>query len=222
MTTRAVSGVMSWTNDTNGNIWRNTGFITYFSLLRSPPGTQGSTIIGSMISQTDLVYNSTAGIGVATITTNMTFSETNSTKNPYGIGTLQGKATNVKVTEMFPPANPGIGNATGTLIATSGTGNFTNAMLLIDFIMVPFPSAATGPTEAMFLGTHSRVNGRGILTVEHFTIDGFHFKVKRSSYTWISSILQRHSSRRQTTLHLPMVHRDKSSNHRNRNQQQPP
>jgi hypothetical protein len=165
MTTSAVPGVMSWTNDTDGNIWRNTGFITYFGLLRSPPGTQGSTIIGSMTSQTDLVYNSTAGIGVATITTNMTFSETNSTKNPYGIGTLQGKATNVKVTEMFPPANPGIGNATGTLIATSGTGNFTNAMLLIDFIMVPFPSAATGPTEAMFFGTHSRVNGRGILTL---------------------------------------------------------
>jgi hypothetical protein len=165
MTTSAVPGVMSWTNDTDGNIWRNTGFITNFALLRSPPGTQGSTIIGSMTSQTDLVYNSTAGIGVATITTNMTFSETNSTKNPYGLGTLQGKATNVKVTEMFPPANPGIGNATGTLIATSGTGNFTNAMLLIDFIMVPFPSAATGPTEAMFFGTHSRVNGRGILTL---------------------------------------------------------
>jgi hypothetical protein len=165
MTTSAVPGVMSWTNDTDGNIWRNIGFITYFSVLRSPPGTQGSTIIGSMTSQTDLVYNNTAGIGVATITTNMTFSETNSTKNPYGLGTIQGKATNVKVTEMFPPTNPGIGNATGTLLATSGTGNFTNAMLLIDFIMVPFPSAATGPTEAMFFGTHSRVNGRGILTL---------------------------------------------------------
>lgn len=66
---------------------------------------------------------------------------------------------------MFPSTYPGVGNATGTLLLNSGTGNFTNAMLLIDFIMTPFPSAATGPTVAMFFGTHSRVNGRGILTL---------------------------------------------------------
>jgi hypothetical protein len=185
MSTTAVPGNMSWTNGTSGNIWRNTGFITYFNLLRSPPGTSGSTIIGTMTSQTNLEYNTLTRKGTATITAILNFSETNSTKNPYGVGTMQAKAVNVEVTGMFPPTNPGIGNATGVLIAGNGTGALANKMLTIDFIMVPFPSAGTGPLEAMFFGTHSRVNGMGVLTsLQPLVASGFGDVSLLTGQTW--------------------------------------
>ena len=58
----------------------------------------------------------------------------------------------MKVTSMFPGnTNPSVGNSTGTLIASQGTGAFTNAVLTIDFLTMPYPSVTTGPTQAMLL-----------------------------------------------------------------------
>ena len=160
MQTATVPGSASTVN----GIYTNNGSLINFNILRSPPGTQGSTIIGNATSMTDLVFNTINGLGSAIITMTINFSDTNVTRNPYGVGVIQGKAVNVAVTALYPSINGGVGNASGTLIAYGGTGAFANAVFAVDFIMTPYPSAATGPLEAMFFGTHSRVNGRGLLS----------------------------------------------------------
>jgi len=160
MQTSAVSGAASTLND----IYNSTGATIYASILRSPPGTQGSTVIGNATTRIDLLFNNVTKQGLATISMTLNFSDVNVTRNPYGVGVIQAKATNVAVTSLFPSANPGVGNASGTLVSTSGTGAFVNVVLVVDFIMTPYPSGTTGPNEAMFFGSHSRVNGRGILT----------------------------------------------------------
>jgi hypothetical protein len=157
---RHPKGDISWVNDTFG---RNMGFTANYTLYRSPANA-GSIVIGNMTTQTYLEINNATGIGTANFTAVLTFSETNTTKNPFGVGTLQGSVVQ-KVTSMFPGnTNPSIGNSTGTLIASQGTGAFTNAVLTIDFLTMPYPSVTTGPTQMMFFGTHSQVKGTGILT----------------------------------------------------------
>jgi hypothetical protein len=53
------------------------------------------------------------------------------------------------------------------MVANTGTGAFAKALLAEDFIMNPFPSLASGPMVAMFFGTHTRVNGTGLLALQN-------------------------------------------------------
>ena len=162
--TQPLSGAnVSWTD--NGAVFHKVGGRANFTLSRSPPGSPGSVNIGNLsIELVNLEFNNVTKYGKSVYKINLNLNQTNSTLNPYGVGTLQGVAMGTILT-MHPVDTLGEGNGTGVFVATQGTGAFANAMLTIDVITAPFPSITAGPTIAIFFGTHSRVNGRGILTM---------------------------------------------------------
>ncbi|HTY76107.1 MAG TPA: hypothetical protein VMD05_11160 [Candidatus Nanoarchaeia archaeon] len=149
-----------------GSVLHNEANYTW-NIMRSPQ-VSGTVQIGTAASQMTLDFNNVTNTGTAVIKFSFNFTETNSTKNPYGVGTL-GVLANVNLTSMmtgiygFPyvPAN-----GTGTLVSTSGTGAFAYAKLYGDLLMNPLavgPLSPSGYTEALFFGTHPRVNGTGVL-----------------------------------------------------------
>jgi len=132
------------------------------------PQAAGSVQIGTAKSLMTLDFNNVTNTGTAIFKFSMNLTETNSTKNPYGVGTMEVLAT-VSISSMmtgvygFPyvPAN-----GTGTLVSTSGTGAFATAILTGDLVLNPLlvgPLSPSGYTEALFFGTHPRVNGSGVL-----------------------------------------------------------
>jgi len=138
-----------------------------WTIMRSPQ-VAGTVQIGVTISQMACDFNNITNTGTAVFKYSMNFSETNSTKNPYGVGTMNVVAT-VAITSLGTPTLglPGFpANGTGTLASTSGTGAFTYAKLYGDLVMNPLfvgPLSPNGYTEALFFGTHPRVNGIGVI-----------------------------------------------------------
>jgi hypothetical protein len=138
-----------------------------WNVMRSP-GVAGTVQIGNAKGQTIVDFNNVTNRGTATVKMSMNLTETNSTKNPYGVGILEVTAT-VDVTSMGTATlgvTDVIAYGTGTLVSTSGTGAFTFAKLYGDFVMNPLfvgALSANGYTEALFFGTHARVNGAGVL-----------------------------------------------------------
>ncbi|HTY74260.1 MAG TPA: hypothetical protein VMD05_01680 [Candidatus Nanoarchaeia archaeon] len=148
----------SYTN--GGTVLHNTANCTW--LLYRSPATAGTVMIGTALSSMTMDFNNVTQQGSATLMLTLNFNETNSTKNPYGVGIINA-AANVTITSLNPIWIHVPGNGTGTLTSTSGTGDFRYAVLTGDLVMSPF---AAGPTivEGLFFGTHPRVNGVGLLT----------------------------------------------------------
>jgi hypothetical protein len=138
-----------------------------WNLMRSP-GTAGTVQIGTVKSQMVADFNNVTNRGVAVFKMTLNFTETNSTKNPYGVGILQVTATaNLTVWGSAKYGLPDVpADGTGTLVSTSGTGAFVTASLYGDFVLNPLalaPFGGVGFTQAFFFGTHARVNGMGVL-----------------------------------------------------------
>jgi hypothetical protein len=155
---------VTYTN--NGTVLHNVANYTW-AVMRSPV-TAGTVQIGTAKSQLTLDFNNVTNTGNAVYKFSMNLTETNSTKNPYGVGTLEVTAM-VSVTGMMTgiygfPYVPGF--ATGSLVSTSGTGAFATAKLYGDLVINPLalgPFGLNGYASALFFGTHARVNGAGVL-----------------------------------------------------------
>jgi hypothetical protein len=157
----------------NSSSYSNAGTILHevanytWAVMRSPQ-VAGTVQIGTAKSQMILDFNNVTNLGNMTLLFSMNLTETNSTKNPYGVGSIDVTATAV-VTSMGTsklglPTVPA--NGTGTLVSTAGTGAFATAKLYGDFVINPLAVGSLSPngyTEALFFGTHSRVNGNGVL-----------------------------------------------------------
>jgi hypothetical protein len=138
-----------------------------WNVMRSP-GVAGTVQIGTANSRMVFDFNNATNQGFVTYQMSMNLTETNSTKNPYGVGILNVTAT-ADVTSIGTLAfgvrdNPADGK--GILVSTSGTGAFATAKLYGDLVLAPLfvgPLTANGYTEALFFGTHARVNGAGVL-----------------------------------------------------------
>ena len=148
----------SWTE--GGIVLHNTANVTW-NIMRSPV-TAGTVQIGTAKSQTTIEFNNASNRGFAVEKFMLNFTDTNSTRNPYGVGTLEAVAAEnlIALHTVFTRLS---GNGTGTLIATQGTGDFANAMLTGDLVMNPLPAGPGIITEALFFGTHPRVKGIGRL-----------------------------------------------------------
>jgi hypothetical protein len=155
---------VSYTN--GGTVLHEVSNYTWF-VMRSP-GVAGTVQIGTAKSTMTLDFNNVTNVGNMIMLMSMNLSETNSTKNPYGVGTIDVAAT-IVVTSIgnatfglpYVPAN-----GTGTLVSTSGTGAFATAKLYGNLVINPLfvgPLSPNGYTEALFFGTHARVNGQGVL-----------------------------------------------------------
>jgi hypothetical protein len=138
-----------------------------WNVMRSP-GVAGTVQIGTASSRMVFDFNNSTNIGFATYQMSMNLTETNSTRNPYGVGTLKVTATadvtSIGTLTLGVRDNPADGK--GTLVSTSGTGAFATAKLYGDLVLAPLfvgPLSANGYTEALFFGTHARVNGAGVL-----------------------------------------------------------
>jgi len=144
-----------------GTVLHDAGNYTW-NLMQSPPGVAGTVQIGTAKSVTFMDFNNATNRGNTTIRLSLNFTETNSTRNPYGVGTIEAIAT-ANLNATYPLSAFVVGNGTGTLTSTSGTGAFKRAVLTGDLVLTPF---AIGPTvyEGLFFGTHPRVNGTGLLS----------------------------------------------------------
>jgi hypothetical protein len=138
-----------------------------WNVMRSP-GVAGTVQIGTASSRMVFDFNNATNTGSVTYKMTMNLTETNSTKNPYGVGTLNvtvtAAVTSIGTLTIGVRDNPLDGK--GTLVSTSGTGAFSTAKLYGDLVLAPLlvgPLTANGFTEALFFGTHARVNGNGVL-----------------------------------------------------------
>lgn len=130
-------------------------------VFRSPPGSPGTVLIGSMSTMVEtFVFNTKTSEGQLIIKVTISLTETDSTKNPYGVGTLEGTLI-AKVTNLHPLMADSPGNATGFIVATHGSGAFEKAKLTADVVMWAFGPPTPG--RFIFFGTHENVNGRGII-----------------------------------------------------------
>ena len=150
----AVKNFTSTTTHVEANITWN--------VMRSP-GIAGTVQIGTASSRMVFDFNNATNQGSSTYKMTMNLTETNSTKNPYGIGTLNvtitADVTSIGTLALGVRDNPADGK--GTLVSTSGTGAFATAKLYGDLVLAPLfvgPLTANGYTEALFFGTHARVN----------------------------------------------------------------
>ncbi len=139
-----------------------------WAVMRSPQ-TAGTVQIGIATSQLVCDFSNVTSTGAASYKFLLNLTETNSTKNPYGVGTIGVSAT-VALTSLGTPTfglNIYPGNGIGTLTSTTGTGAFASAKLYGDLVMNPLfvgpLLSANGYTEALFFGTHARVSGTGVL-----------------------------------------------------------
>ena len=141
-----------WTGD--GTILHQKGFMYSFGVFRSPQGTPpGSVPIGSMTAIMEtFVFNTKTSKGRLVHKLTISLVETDSSKNPYGVGTLEGTLV-VEVTSLHPGIFPGDG--TGLIVATHGTGAFENAKLKADVSMMLIIGAY--PAVFTFFGTHWNV-----------------------------------------------------------------
>lgn len=148
---------VNWTGD--GTIMHNEA--TYeWNLMRSPT-TSGTVKIGTVQTHSNLMFNTLTGEGKVLIKATLTFTETDKTKNPYGVGTLECTAV-AKITSMNPKYPLVFGNGEGFIVSNTGTGDFVNAKLTADLVMGYVPALpAPTQTEGVFFGVHSRVNGEG-------------------------------------------------------------
>lgn len=163
-----------------------------WNIMRSPT-TAGTVQIGTASSRMVSDFNNVTNKGLAAFQMTLNFTDTNSTRNPYGVGTINVTAT-VNVTS--------IGNSTygvlhvpadgrGTLFSTSGTGAFSPAELYGDIVMgtipVPVSVSPSGYTEGIFFGTHSRVNGTGMLVYYYqpLSASAFTNAAVMPGWTWI-------------------------------------
>lgn len=138
-----------------------------WDLYRSPPGSPGTVQIGTATTTVNLQFNSNTGKGNALIQISLTFTEVDTAKNPYGIGTLDG-ILYAELTSMHPTWDVVPGDGTGFIVATQGTGAFENAKLTADVVLSPFqwPPAPAPPViwlMGFFFGTHPTCNGEGTI-----------------------------------------------------------
>ncbi len=152
---------------------RSTTISTYVS--RSPPGTPaGSVRIGSITGVSDFVFDTVTGTGTLNMKITISLTSTDPTKNPYGVGTLEGTLI-AKVTSLNPYVSASVcplpGDAQGQIVATHGTGAFENAKLVADVTMTPGTVTQSGLTlgiEYMFVGHHANhLYNEGTLTFHH-------------------------------------------------------
>lgn len=149
---------VTWTGD--GTILHNNA--TYrWNLMRSPT-TAGTVQIGTVETHSNLMFNTLTGEGNVLIKATLTLTETDKTKNPYGVGTLECTAV-AKITSMNARYQYIFGNGAGFIVSNTGTGDFANAKLTADLVMGPIPATGTVQTEGVFFGVHQRVNGEGTL-----------------------------------------------------------
>jgi hypothetical protein len=144
-----------------GTVLHDIGNYTW-NLMQSPPGVAGTIQIGTAKSVTSMDFNNVTNRGNTTIRLSLNFTDTNSTRNPYGVGTIEAIAT-ANLNATYPSNAFVVGNGTGTLTSTSGTGAFKRAVLTGDLVLTPF-AFGTQIAEGLFFGTHPRVNGKGLLT----------------------------------------------------------
>lgn len=153
---------VSWTGD--GTILHNYAGYTY-NLMRSPPGTPGTTQIGTVVSQSNLVFNTKTETGNVLMKATLNFTEANPAKNPYGVGTIEA-ALVLKITSMNSRFPFVFGDGEGFIVGTHGTGAFENAKLTADLVAHPLiwpPGSGIVKYEALFFGVHEQVNGEGTL-----------------------------------------------------------
>jgi hypothetical protein len=149
---------VTWTGD--GTILHNEAIYTW-NLMRSPIA--GTVQIGTVTTHSNLMYNTITGEGNVLIKATLTFTQTDKTKNPYGVGTLECTAV-AKITSMNPKYQYVFGNGEGFIVGTTGTGDFANAKLTADLVMGYIPKIpAPTQTEGIFFGVHERVNGEGTI-----------------------------------------------------------
>jgi hypothetical protein len=139
-----------------------------WSIMRSPQ-TAGTVQIGTAKSRMVSDFNNATNTGQAEFKMTLNFTDTNTARNPYGVGTFN-VTTTVNVTAM---GNSTYGNlhipadGKGTLVSTSGTGAFSPAKLYGDVVMAPIPVPVSlipnGWAQGIFFGTHSRVKGTGVI-----------------------------------------------------------
>ncbi len=148
---------VTWTGD--GTILHNVATYTW-NLMRSPVA--GTVQIGTVETQSNLIFNTLTSEGNVLIKATLTFTETDKAKNPYGTGTIECTAV-AEITSMNPKYPYVFGNGEGFIVGTTGTGDFANAKLTADLVMGYIPATGTVATEGIFFGTHSRVNGEGTI-----------------------------------------------------------
>jgi hypothetical protein len=152
----------TWTGD--GTILHNQATYTW-SLTRTVGGNTGTpTVIGTVVTESNLMFNTLTSQGNVLIKATLTFTEADKTKNPYGVGTLECTAV-AKITEMNPKNNWQyvFGKGEGFIVSNTGTGDFADAKLKADLVMGYIPATGAISTEGIFFGTHQRVNGEGTI-----------------------------------------------------------
>ena len=150
---------VTWTGD--GTILHN--HATYkWNLMRSPT-TTGTVQIGTVVTESNLVFNTVTGEGNLLIKATLNFTESNTVKNPYGVGILECTAV-AKVTSMNTRYPLVFGDGAGFIVGANGSGAFENAKLTADLVLGPIPKPpASAQTEGIFFGVHERVNGEGTI-----------------------------------------------------------
>ena len=151
----------AWTGD--GAILHNNATYSW-NLNRSPPGQAGSVVIGNVVTESILQFNSITGEGNVIIKAVITFTSTNTLVNPYGIGTFECTAI-AKITSLNAKYPLVFGDGQGFIVSNTGTGDFANAKLTADMVSAPvyIPQTTTITTEGVFFGVHQRVNGEGTI-----------------------------------------------------------
>lgn len=150
---------VTWTGD--GMILHNEA--TYqWNLMRSPAGS-GTIKIGTVETNSNLMFNTLTGQGNVLIKATLNFTETDETKNPYGVGTFECTAV-AKITSLNPKFEYVFGNGEGFIVSNAGTGDFANAKFTADLVLGYIPALpAPTQTEGIFFGVHSRVNSEGAI-----------------------------------------------------------
>jgi hypothetical protein len=140
-----------------------------------PPQPAGATQIGVWTSEMNFVFDPTTQTGSLNMKITVVLTQTNTIKNPYGVGTLEGTLT-AEVTSLNPylPASYGPlpGKAQGYLVTTHGTGAFENAKFAGDITMgystmtlPPSQGSITLGLEFIFAGSHpGHPDNQGTLT----------------------------------------------------------
>ena len=166
-----------WSTE-DGKILHNMGTVINWDLARSPPGQPGTVPIGSMTTESNFVFNTETGKGTINMKVTISLTQTDPTKNPYGVGTLEGTLI-ADVTTVNPRLNASFGQIPGTaegfVVTTHGTGAFEDAKLTADLDMrsspftLPVPPAPVPGLiwyfEYIFFGTHINYpENEGVLT----------------------------------------------------------
>jgi hypothetical protein len=151
----------TWTGD--GAILHNHATYTW-NLNRSPPGQAGSVVIGNVVTESILEFNTLTQEGNVIIKAVITFTSTNTLINPYGVGTFECTAI-AKITSLNTKYPLVFGDGSGFIVSNTGTGDFANAKLTADMVFAPIniPQTTTVYTEGVFFGIHQRVNGEGTI-----------------------------------------------------------